>query len=89
MRLPNIKRDKTQKTSIRNEIRDISTDPIVSDKITRKSHEQPFQNLKTQKKWTKYLKPQKLPKLNQDQIINLNSLATFKKCVSNFKASKR
>ena len=48
-----------------------------------------FRNLKIQKKWTKYLKPHKLPKLNQDQIINLNSLVTFKKCISNFKASKR
>ena len=49
MKLTNIKREKTQKTIIRNEIRDTSTDPIVNDKITRKSHEQPFQKFENSK----------------------------------------
>ena len=80
VRLTKTKREKTQKTIIRNEIRDITTDPTVNDKITREYYEQLYtQRFENSEEMDQYLKNHKLPKLNQEEIVNLNSLITFLK----------
>ena len=67
------KREKTQISKIRNEKGDVTTDNTEIQKIIRDYYEQLYANkMDNFKEMDKFLEKYNLPKLNQEEIVNLN-----------------
>ena len=66
-RLIKKKREKTQISRIRNEKREVTTDTAEIQRIMRDYYKQPYAN-----KMDKFLEKHNLPRLNQEEIENIN-----------------